>query len=154
MPEIILFLLAVFAVGVAVVIGIRAVSDYYATHYSFSIWAGTFILFFAFIILAVALVYNTPDSIASEILEVISLSAIVFVCIQDIRLSTLLRGLAAFILQILIAVSLWAIALIMIARFIANLLLGRRGRRHIQPGIMLGLYPGQPIRRFFTLNIR
>ena len=40
MPEIILFLLAVFAVGVAVVIGIRAVSDYYATHYSFSIWAG------------------------------------------------------------------------------------------------------------------
>ena len=153
MAEIILILAALIAFGVIIVIVIKRIDDYYIERYSFSIWAGAFVLLLSLLLLYIAMTARTY--LVYELFRITGIILLVFVLIRNMRLSTIIMGVVAFVIQFFMAISLVAIALTMIARYIANRILGRRTvLSRIQPVITLSFIRGEPIRHYFSFIIR
>lgn len=153
MAEFVLLILFVILISVVFAKSIQRVNDYYVNHFSFSIWAGTLLLIPAFICLMIASYAYTKA--ISSLLQIIGLSLVAFVCIQDVRLSTLPFGIIAFLIQTILFFSLFAFVLFAIARFIINRLLGKKSiMSRLEPGFIWQFSPSEPIRYYFSLHIK
>ena len=152
MTESILILVAIMIVGISLLYVIKQLSDYYVAKYHFSLWAGV-------LLLSVAALLWLLISGASQIATVYFLGAlasglVLFTLIQDVRLSNVGMGIIAFIVQFLLVISLFALILTIIARWIMNRVLGRNKNWQINPGVLIGLNSGEPFRCFFTISHR
>lgn len=151
MTEPLLIIIAILIIGTSLVYIIKQVSDYYESKYRFSLWAGVLLLSIAFI--SFALISGANHRVTVVFLYAIALGLILFTLYRDIALSNVGMGLLAFILQFLLTISLFAIILVIITRWITNKVLGRRQYFNINPGIAIGLNTGEPFRCFFTMNM-
>lgn len=153
MAELLLPLILVLLIGVALAFSIKKISDYYYSHYKFSIWAGVFIILIAGLFLFISVSATTKAGYA--FFQIGGLFMIAFVCIQNVRLSTTLMGILAFVLQIFLAISFFALFLVYFSRRIINLILGKRTIfSHIEPGVAFGFHAGEPMRYYFSLHLK
>lgn len=151
MTEVILIILVSSLVGVSLMYVIKQLSDYYATKYHFSLWAG--VLLMAISLVALGLTESATEDITVHFLRIIAVGCILYTLCQDVRLFSVGMGLAAFTLQILLTASFFVIILAIITRWFMNAVLGKRSRLTINPGIAVGFNFGDPFRYFFTLSI-
>ncbi len=153
MAEIILLLAGFIAFGILMVTVIKRIDNYFIERYSFSIWAGAFVLFSSLLLLYIAMTAKTH--VVYMLFRIIGIGLLAFVLIRNIRLSTLIMGVIAFILQFFLAISIAAIALTILARYIANRVLGKRTAfSHVQPVLTLDFMRGEPIRYYFSFLIK
>lgn len=152
MTESILVIVCIFIIGISLLYIVKELSDYYVTKYHFSLWAGVLLMSIAAIL---AILINGASQMATVyVLEVLAFGLIIFTLIQDIRLSNIGMGIVAFIVQFLLTISLFAIILTIVARWIMNRVLGRGKNWQISPGVIVGLHSGEPFRCFFTVSRR
>lgn len=151
MTEPILVIIALIILGGSLVYIIKQVTDYYESKYHFSLWAG--VLLFSVALIALALIAGAAHRATIDFLYLVAFGLLGFTLYRDISLSNAGMGLLAFVLQFLLSISLFAIILVVIARWIMNKVLGKKPYYSINPGIAIGLNTGEPFRHFFTLTL-
>ena len=152
MTEPILAIVAIFIIGISLLFIVKELSNYYATKYHFSLWAGVLLMSIAAILMA--LISGASQMTTVHFLVILSSGLVLFTLIQDIRLSNTGMGIVAFIVQFLLTISLFAIILTIIARWIMNRVLGRSRNWEINPRVLFGLNSGESFRCFFTISRR
>ncbi len=152
MTESILAIVAIFIVGISLLYVIKELSDYYVTKYHFSLWCGVLLMSVAVILMI--LITGASQMTTVHFLVIIASGLVLFTLIQDIRLSSIGMGIVAFIVQFLLTISLFAIILTLIARWIMNKAFGKGNNWQINSGVLIGLHSGEPFRYFFTISHR
>lgn len=153
MAELILFLLLLLLIASLLIRSVKAISDYYMLHYSFSVWAGALLIFISFLLFALASISSTR--FCFSICIIVALFLIIFTLVQDVRLSTMLKGVGVFLFQIIITILCIPMLLTIFTRRVFNLVLGRKTiASRISPGLVLGLNTGAPFMYFFTLGLK
>ena len=150
MAEVILIIATIVIAGALLIHLIQRVTKYYYERFRLNLWIGVMVICLSFVLLIIA--GNTVDEKIQYTVVTLATLLLMFTIVQDIRLSSFIMGIMAFLLQIAFSIIFVAIVISILLRIVTNRLLGKRIRIEPGLGIPIGTKFLGDMRCFFSLS--